>query len=137
MPKKTKKTVKLPRKPRRARNVPAVSKYGDFLRVLVRHKKQPGEFRKLIDAANSQEIEACAEIILNAFRGNVKLTPSLIKKISQHKRLCEELISKKTNLNRRKKILKGQVGGFLGPLIAGIAAPLLGPIVKGITKSFG
>lgn len=113
----------------------AVKSQGDFLRVLVKRRKRPGDMRKLIDLASKEEIDACSEILLNAFRGNISLTPRLIKKISKSKRECEQLISKNVSLGRKKRILKGQVGGFIPELIASLASSLITPIIKGIAGS--
>ena len=110
----------------------SVQKNKDFLRVLLKHKKTPGEIKKLMDIATHGEIDACCEVYLNALKGNIHLTPRIARLLHKHRKQCEQLINKKTGLSKKRKILKGQVGGFL-PAILGLAAPLLGTLVGAIT----
>ena len=116
------------------RSTPLAVQYGDFIRVLARHRKKPGEWRKLLDVASKQEIDAVTEVLLNAYRGNIRLSKGTVNKIAKHKRKIEEILGRSTGIIRRKRLLKsGQVGGFLAPLLGALAAPILGPIISGIT----
>lgn len=90
--------------------------------------------KKLIDLATKEEIAACSEILLNAYKGNIRLTPTLIKKLAKIKREFRALVDKNVSLSTKKRILKKkQVGGFLGSILTGLASTILGPIVQGIT----
>lgn len=117
----------------KSKSTSSVKNNADFLRVWVKHGKKRGDIRKLIDLASREEIDACAEIFYNAMRGNIRLTSAQVKQLSKYRTQCNQLLSKTVSLPRKKRILKGQVGGFLLPLISSLAAPLLGSIVKGIT----
>lgn len=110
----------------------AVANNKDFLRVLLKHKKNPGEIKKLMDVASHGEIDACCEVYLNALKGNVRLTPKAAKFLHKHRKQCNDLINKKTGWSKKKRILKGQVGGFLPALLAGLAAPILNTVVGAI-----
>lgn len=103
----------------------------DFISLMLKHKKTPGEIKKLLEIANRGEIEACCEVYLNALKGNIPLSPKIAGLLHKHKRNCEELISKKTRLSKKRKILKNQAGGFL-PALLGLAAPLLSSVVGSI-----
>lgn len=109
-----------------------VKKNSDFLRVWAKHAKNPKDLKKLVDLASKEEIDACCEVYLNALKGNIRLSPALLKKLTKHKRNCMQLVNKKVALPKKKRLLKGQLGGFLLPLLASIAGPLLGGIVKKI-----
>lgn len=110
----------------------SVSKNPEFLQMLVKHKKAPGEIKKLMDIATRSEIDACCEVYLNALKGHINLTPKLAGELHKHKKECSALLKKNTPLTKKKKILKGQVGGFL-PALLGLAAPLLGTVVGALT----
>jgi len=89
--------------------------------------------KKLIDLATKEEIAACSEIFLNAVRGNIRLTPTLIKRLARYKKEISHLIDRNASLSNKKKILKKkQVGGFLGTILTTLAGSLLKPIVQGI-----
>lgn len=108
-------------------------RHSDFLRVWAKHGKNRKDLAKLVDLASKDEIDACCEIYLNALKGRIRLKPTLLKKLAKHKSQCLALIDKKTTVGKKKKLLKGQLGGFLFPLLASIAGPLLGGVVKSIT----
>jgi hypothetical protein len=108
----------------------SLKKHKDFLRILIRHGKSRGETKKLIDIATKGEIDACCEIYLNVLKGNVHITPALAKSLKKHRKQCRELVDKKAKTSRKRKILKGQVGGFLPALIGSLAAPLLQPLIQ-------
>lgn len=110
----------------------SVAKHKDFLSLLLKHKKNPLEVKKLIELASRGEVDACCEIFLNALNGNVRLTPKISRQLHKHRKQCRDLLSKKTGLHKKKKILRGQVGGFLGALLAGLAGPLLNTVVGAI-----
>ena len=115
------------------KKTPSVKTEADFLRVLVKRRKHPGDVRKLIDLATKDEIAACSEILLNAYKGNIRLSPNLIKKLARNKRQFQKLIDKSVSLSTKKKILKKkQVGGFLGTILSGLASTILRPVVQGI-----
>lgn len=113
-----------------------VKTHADFLSMMVRHGKNPGERKKLIHLASKGEVDACCEIYLNVLKGNAPITPFLAKKLRRHKENCRLLIDRKQSLAKKKKILTSQTGGFL-PLLIGALAPLLGPVIKGVSSIFG
>jgi hypothetical protein len=111
----------------------------DFLHVLLKRKKNPGAMRKLIDLADKDEIEAISEIIYNSYRGNIHLSPSLIKQLAKNRRAAQRLLSSNISLLEKKRILKTkQVGGFLGALLGSLGSlllkPLVGAVVGGLTR---
>lgn len=116
----------------KGKNTTAVSKNPEFLQMVVKHKNAPGEIKKLVDLASKSEIDACCEVYLNALKGHINLTPRLAGELHKRKKDCSALLKKNTPLSKKKKILKGQVGGFL-PAILGLAAPLLGSVLGAIT----
>jgi len=105
-----------------------VSKNSDFLSLMLKHGQNPRERRHLIALANKNEIDACCEVYLNILKGNVPITPSLAAKLRKHKKNCRLLIGKRTPLAQKRKILAGQVGGFL-PFFAKALFPILGGLI--------
>lgn len=110
-----------------------VKKHADFLSLLHKHGKHPGARKKLVALAERGEIDACCEVILNAYKGNLPLTPALTKILHKHKKACCELLDKKVKVTRKRKILGGQVGGIL-PILMPILASVAGAAVSRILK---
>jgi hypothetical protein len=87
----------------------------DFLNLLA--ESRTAKRRKLLtDWASKKDVDAIGEISLNALKGNVKISPSLFKKLKRKKNVLRLLASKKTNTSKKKGIIK-QHGGFLPFLI--------------------
>jgi len=125
------------KKPRKSNNHPkkptgAVTKNKDFLRVFVKHGKTRKDVKKLVDLANKDEINAISEILYNAMRGNIRLTPSAIKQLHKHRKSCEQLVRKDVSFTRKKRILRGQTGGFIGAILSALGGSLLKPIIERI-----
>lgn len=109
-----------------------IKQHADFLSLMHKRHNIPGDRRKLIKLANKNEINACCEIYLNALQGNIHITPRLAKALKKHQRQCRDIVDRTVSLNRKKRILAGQTGGFLGPLLGAI----VGPLIKGVVGSF-
>lgn len=109
-----------------------VGRNKDFLRVILKHGKNKKDIRKLMDLASRDEIAAISEVFYNALKGNVNLSPSAVKKIARHRRQIGQIVSKDVSLERKKRLLKGQTGGFLLPILSALGGAILGPIVKSI-----
>lgn len=108
-----------------------IREHADYLSLMHKHGKNPGERKKLINLANKGEVEACCELYLNAIKGNFDVTPALAKSLERHKKNCAHLLNHKVPIAKKKRILAGQTGGFL-PLIAGALLPLVGSLAKGV-----
>jgi hypothetical protein len=63
---------------------------------------------------------------LNVIKGNVPLNKRQLSKLRRKKRNLRQLVSKKTPLTKKRKIL--QKGGFIGGLLAPVLS-LLAPVV--------
>ena len=108
-----------------------VKKNKSFIALMMKHKKSPGEIKRLLEIADRGEIEACCEIYLNALKGNIPLNSRVSALLQKHHKHCQELVNKKTGLSKKRKILKHQSGGFF-PALLGLAAPILAPVVEAI-----
>lgn len=114
----------------------AISKVKEphFLSVLLKRRKNPGAMKHLIEAADKNEVDAISEIVLNAYRGNIQLSPTLVRQLARNRRASQRLVNKNVSLLEKKRILKTkQVGGFLGLLLKSLI-PLVGSILGGITR---
>ena len=114
----------------------SVNKNRDFLKVFIRHGKSKKDIKKLVDLANKEEINAICEILFNAMRGNIRLTPTILKKLQKNKKACNLLIRRDVSFTRKKKILKGQAGGFIGAILGSLGSMLVTPIVESVVNSF-
>jgi len=115
---------------------PSVRKHAHFLKMLHEHRNSANDRKKLMGIASRGEIEACCEIFLNIMNGNMRVPPHLAKKLQRYRRQCHCLLDKEASLERKRKILKGQVGGFLpflAPLIPSLIGTIAKPILKGLT----
>ena len=112
-------------------------------RVNKRKRKQRGgkfnatlsRIRKLSPTQRRQAMTIANDKFIRQFLSNVKklrkakLHPSMTKKLKRHSRALRKLVSKKTSLKAKRKVLSQQ-GGFLPLLLA--ALPAVGSIVGGI-----
>ena len=74
----------------------------DFLSLLAKSNNK--KRRKLIaDWAEKKDMDALGEVSLNTLRGNVKLSPSLLRKLKRHRKAIRMLASKKVKLCQKKK----------------------------------
>lgn len=121
------------RKPSRKISSSTFSKNKDFLRVFLRHGRNPQKLRKLVDLADSSEISAILEVILNALRGNIRLTPNVIRQLKRNKKTVNRLLSRDVSFDRKRRILKSQSGGFIFSILKSLGSALLGPIISSIT----
>lgn len=116
--------------------IPSARKHAHFLRMLYEHRNKKGDYKKLMSLASPAEILACCEVMLNALDGNIRLTPQIAKMLKRYRRQCHCLLDKDAGIERKRKILKGQIGGLL-PLLAPLIPTLIGtiakPIIKGLT----
>jgi len=85
----------------------------------------PAQKRALLQTANKNQIESLCEICLNILSGNL---PINVQKIKKYKNVLRTLTKKSASIQRKKKLLLNQSGGFL-PLIAPAIISALGGIL--------
>ena len=88
--------------------------------------------RVLRDALESLH-GALAEVACLSLAGKLKLTPDQRTRVLRHVNAIRKLAHQKTTKKERADMLRPQRGGFLSflaPLLAGIAAPLIGKLFK-------
>ena len=88
--------------------------FEDIRRLSTIRRKE--ERRQLLNKNGGDLVFALCEIIQNVLKGNVKLSPSEIKKLKRYHRAIYDIVEKKTSLKRRKQLLV-QEGGFLMTLL--------------------
>jgi hypothetical protein len=104
----------------------------DFLRLLA-NANTPRRTRSLINIAEKNEIKSIIEMLLNILHGNVNIDRLTLARMRKCKTMLRRVTSRGLKLSDQKRILsKPQIGGFL-PIIAALAAPLIGEILGGIT----
>ena len=86
----------------------------------------------VIEAADKALIDCLSECALNILRGNVVLTEEQKKKLKRHKRKLRALSFKRVPVNYKKEML--QSGGFLGALLAPLAASVLAPVASSVVE---
>ena len=98
-------------------------KNAHFLSTLERanRKQQKG----IIEGANNELIHCLCECAVNILKGNVPLSLSQKRKLSQSKKHLRSLADKTVSIPKKKKLLV-QKGGFLPALIG----PILGALAS-------
>lgn len=103
-------------------------RYSSTLRYLT---NAPADISQAIIKGSDPGLMTClCECAKNILNGNVPLTASQKAKLRSHKTGLRTLANKSVSPARKRRVL--QQGGFLGALLAPIAASVLGPIVSGI-----
>lgn len=98
------------------------------LSALKTFKKLSNESRKkFLKRCNPDFVNCLSEVCHNLLRGNIKVTPAQLKKLTRYKKTLRTLASKRTSLKKRKRLLN-QKGGFLGALIAPALSAITGLI---------
>ncbi len=105
-------------------------RHGDLLKVLL--KSSPKLRRAIIGAADKDLIDCLCECSMNILRGNVVLTANQRDKLRRHKKALRKMANKRLAAKPKREIL--QRGGFLGMLLAPLAASVLGPVVSSLFK---
>ena len=72
--------------------------------MLVKYKKNPHQFKKLIHNSSNSELDSITEIIFNYLQGNLNLNKKKIKQHADYLRLIGN--KQKSFNNRRRYILK-------------------------------
>lgn len=96
-----------------------ILKRANFLSLMSSPNKKRRDV--LIDTASKNEIHALIESLYNISNGNVKLSPSELKRAKRYKNHIRKILNKKTKAISKKKLLK-QTGGWIAaviPLILG------------------
>lgn len=93
----------------------------DFLKLLIKYKRNPLQFKQLIHNSSNSELDSITEIIFNYLQGNLEFNKNKFKSHANFLRLIGD--KKRSFKNRRKDILK-KGSGILLPLIS-MAIPVL------------
>lgn len=99
-----------------------------FLQLLAR--SHPKQKNALLKSANNAQIESICEICLNILNGNI---PANVTKLKKYKNLLRMLSKKTCSLQKKKKMLINQSGGFLpiiAPALISALGAVLGPIIS-------
>lgn len=83
----------------------------------------PKERRKILKAANREQLKCLCEVTLNVAKQNIKVPPAVKQKLTKHKKAIRFIVDRKPSLLRKKKELI-QKGGFL-PVLLKYAVPAL------------
>ncbi len=103
-----------------------LEKHADILRVLAR--ANPKMTKAIIGAADGKLINCLCECAHNVLKGNVPLGHSHLRKLKRCRADVRTLVNKRISKAKKKRIL--QKGGFLGALLAPVAATVLADVVK-------
>lgn len=94
-----------------------------FLHVL--SKSSPTQRKALLRTANKDQILSLCEVCLNVLAGNI---PIQKKNLYKYRHAIRKLVSRSTNVMKKKRLLTNQTGGFL-PLILRAVVPALSSIL--------
>ena len=96
------------------------------------------QLKKLPQRNRLQALQLANDSFIREFCNHVKrlkhksLTPKQLKFIRAHKAKLRKLVNTRTSVQAKRRLLS-QKGGFLGllPLVASVAAPLIGKLFSG------
>lgn len=100
-----------------------ILKKKEFLRLLSQ-SKTPKKRKLLVEWAGPSAIHLLSEIALNTLKGNIKLTPSLFKKIKKSRIVLRKLSNKKIPSSTKKNLIVQQGGGFLSILLPAVLSAI-------------
>ena len=86
----------------------------DALRYLALCGNNPKEFQHTIDVIPDEAIKVICDAVLNATKGEVRLTPTQRRLCNKYKRSIDILVSPKKSLATKRRLLRSarkQVGG--------------------------
>ncbi len=92
---------------------------------------KPKMSKAIIGAADGNLIMCLCECAHNVLKGNVPLSKAHLKRLKRYRTHVRALVQKRTAQSKKKKIL--QKGGFIGALLAPVAATVLTDLVKKVT----
>ena len=110
-------------KRKRGKKTPLAFQYCDFIRFL--KGKSPGDLQSIVKNLPTPLINLLSEIIHNGICGNLTRDPKKIQKLKPFKGLMEKTSTKKTGVQKRKKLLHSKRGAGLLSVILPIAASVI------------
>lgn len=99
----------------------------NFLRLLA--SATSPQKKAIIRTASKNQIYSLCEICKNILAGNV---PVNIKRLCKYKTAIRQMSNKKVSINKKRKLLANQSGGFLPLVLAPVLSALGGIIGKAI-----
>lgn len=115
---------------RRRKRLPrSIERSLPFLRILVKAPKGKKHKAKLLEKFPKYVTNDVIEILYNVVMGNLHITPPNQRKLKKHEKQILYLLNL-SNLEKRRKYLYKQKGGFLASVI-----PLIASLVGGVATS--
>ena len=119
-------------------------KHFPYLHAIFKSIKNKEQRNALIDKITSGQMACIKQVIQTFLQGKVQLSEQDLKKIKRDKKFLYSVISNKTPLNTKKKVLKMKGAGLFLPLLSQLAPALLapvtekiiGPVIKEVGKVF-
>ena len=96
-------------------------------------KATPKQRKSILERSNTGLVNCIGECCLNVLNGNVKITKPQRKKLSRHAKTLRALSKRGIPVQKRRKILIQNGGGFLPALLAPIlslAVSLAGSLIR-------
>lgn len=87
----------------------------------------------ILQKANTDVIKSISNAALNAYKGNIKISPINRAKFAKHRKVFEALLNRHVPITKKRKLLVNQKGGFaFAPLIP----ILLSTVISAIGSAF-
>ena len=102
----------------------------DFVSLLTKEGTTRARRRALLQLAKTPHVKAVCELVLNVLQGNVKVSPTVANKLRRNSKQCQQLLSSKTSIAKKKQLIEGnQVGGIL-PLLFKFGLPIATSLIS-------
>ena len=85
---------------------PRLSCVRNFLKLVVEDCSSAEQTKALLSTATKEQIKAITEIFHNIVHGNLKLSKSVKRIISRHRRTIHSLAKDRISLEKRKRLFK-------------------------------
>ena len=64
-----------------------------------------------LERANKDQINAVSELVLNSIKGNIPVSPQVVRKLRPYKDTLRQLAKRKPSAKARRALLSQQTGG--------------------------
>ena len=92
---------------------PRLERQEPFLTSLFQAASRPQQRARLLQHANSDQINAVSELVLNTLKNNVPLTPPMMARLRRYKGPLREIGKRQNSVKKRRQHLLAQHGrGF-------------------------
>ena len=104
-----------------------------FLRSVLREADQHVR-RERLQHANTDQVNAISELVMNTLKGNVTVPPRRLDPLRPHKQALREMARRKHSIKRRRQVMMAQTGAGMWHALDRVCRHCLSGSVTGRTR---